>query len=189
MSLTSLDYLHDFVGICGFPLADLSLRDEILIFKSVMRCTTKKEELITPPDIHASFWLCEKQIRNIVSLFSLLPKKSRAFILYVLDQDNLESEKSKKASSSQQPSLSLFLWFLLEVVIETMWSNIKTFPLFNPPPPKEVIEAPFRRKEEKKMEEEEEQKINWEEMGDEWKRFPPFPGGARNKQETNGFQV
>ena len=54
-----LDYFYDMVGMCGFPAANLSQDDEVLLFKTVMRGVTGKRQLVTPYEIHAAFLLSE----------------------------------------------------------------------------------------------------------------------------------
>ena len=122
-----LDYFHDFVSQCGIPTPKLSLEDEKLVILTVFQLTTQEKETWGPPEVHAAFWVCEKRIQNIISILSMLPKGT---INLILAHMNLSQSKQKEKGNKEKSSLSTFLWYLFEVVMESLWvlaSNLVVF--------------------------------------------------------------
>jgi hypothetical protein len=113
-----IDYLYDFVSLNGFPVANLQFDNELMIFRCLFRLWFNRN-ITTPPEIHAAFWVSEKTIQNIISILSLLPNFSRDFVLRII-----EKFCSTPFTTLLPNSLYLFLWFIYETVVTTLWGMI-----------------------------------------------------------------
>ena len=123
-----INYFHDFVGLCGMPCGDMTHQAQKLVFRTVFECCFPGEKVREwmPPQLHAAFWANEKRMQNILTLLSLVPPETKAFILRMMEKAVSEDEDEGK----KKKSLLVFLWFLYEASVESVWCSFRMLHTF-----------------------------------------------------------
>ena len=128
-----INYFHDFVGLCGMPCGDMSHQEQKLVFRTLFECCFPGQKVRDwmPPQLHAAFWANEKRMQNILTLLSLVPPETKAYILRMMDKAISEEEEEEVSGGKKNKSLLVFLWFLYETAIDSVWCSFRMMHTFH----------------------------------------------------------